>query len=391
MGLSTVIASRGEFSLISEVHDGVHVDLDDLPSALDTLLREAHRQPFAGILGCDDSTVELAAALASRLGLQNNPPEAANISRRKDLSRQRLTDCRCPVPDHRLIDLQSPLEDQIAGLSWPAVLKPINMSASRGVIRVNNQGEFLASCSRIKSIIDDPGDSTGSFEKTHILAEQYIDGIEVAYEGYLCDSQLHTLAIFDKPDPLVGPYFEETIYVTPSVLDEKLQQGIKQGVEEACHAFGLTTGPVHAELRIDPEAAWILEVASRTIGGDCGRSLDQGLDLPIEQLAISLAIGRPVTTRQVTETTGVMMIPIRQQGLLRRVDGIREARQLPGIDKVDIVLPYGHELIPLPEGNQYLGYIFAHGRDSETVTQALRAAYTTLTVVTAPVFHIEMP
>jgi len=386
LGLNTIIASEGKYSLITEVHNGLHIDLDDVSASTHVILTEAERQPFAGVLGCDDSTVELAASVASHLGLPHNPPSAAIISRRKDLARQRLAESQCSAPKHLLIDLHAPLEGQVSTMSWPAVLKPINMSASRGVIRVESQVDFAAACERIAKITNE---STDPFERSHLLVEQYIDGIEVAFEGYLYDAQLQVLAIFDKPDPLVGPYFQETIYVTPSTLDKVIQHRIKRRVAEACHAFGLTTGPVHAELRIDHEDAWIIEVASRTIGGDCGRSLDNGLDMSIEEMAISLAIGKKLTTGQVTEATGVMMIPILTSGLLRRVEGLEEARRVPGIDKVDIVLPYGHELVPLPEGNQYLGYIFAHGEESETVTQSLREAYDTLTVVTAPIFKLR--
>jgi len=386
MGLDVLIASRGEHSLVSEVHAGLHVDLDDPQTALGDILHSARHTPFSGILGSDDSTVELAAMAAQRLGLPHNPPQAARLSRRKDMARAHLALADCPVPMHCLVDLDKPLPAQMAGLPWPCVLKPLNLSASRGVIRVDNEAEFVTACRRIKPIIAEADDS---FEARHVLVEAYIDGVEVAYEGYLHDGKLHTLALFDKPDPLTGPYFEETIYVTPSQHDEATQKLVKQRVEQACAAYGLRTGPVHAELRIDARDAWILEVASRTIGGDCARTLDSGRDFNLEELVIALATGLMPDTRPADEARGVMMIPIKAGGILRRVEGINAARKVKLVEKVDIIAREGNELVPLPEGNQYPGYIFARGDSPEAVTQALREAGSELNFVVAPVMRIH--
>ncbi|MEN8761175.1 MAG: ATP-grasp domain-containing protein [Thiogranum sp.] len=386
MGLEVLVASRGEYSLISELHDGLHIDLDDFESALANILRAARKIPFTGILGSDDSTVELAASAAQRLGLPHNPPVAARLSRRKDLARARLALAGCPVPAHCLIGLDRSLQRQMAGLPWPCVIKPLHLSASRGVIRADKPAEFIAACERIKNII---ADSDDEFERTHLLVEDYIDGVEVAYEGYLHNGELTTLALFDKPDPMQGPYFEETIYVTPSQLDEATQLRIKRRVAQACAAYGLSTGPVHAELRINKQDAWLLEVAARTIGGDCARTLDQGTDFNLEELTIALATGKPISTQPPAEARGVMMIPIKQAGILRRVEGISAARKVANIEKVDIIIRDGNELIPLPEGNQYPGYIFARGNTSSDVVRALRDAHAHLNFVVAPVFRIE--
>jgi len=385
MGLQVLIGSRGEHSLTTEVNQGLHIDLDEYDSALASILEEARLRPFSGIIGSDDSTVELAAHAASRLGLPHNPPEAARLTRRKDLARAHLMLAGCPVPIHCLIDISKPLDHQLAGLPWPCVIKPLNMAASRGVIRANNEDEFRNACERIRNIISE---STDEFERSHVLVENYIDGIEVAYEGYLHEGKLHTLTVFDKPDPLVGPFFEETIYVTPSQLDADSLNMIKQRVQQACIAFGLTTGPVHAELRVNAVDAWILEVASRTIGGDCARTLDSGTNKNLEQLTVSLAIGEPMQPEAITQSRGVMMIPIRQAGLLRRVEGILAAQKVPYIEKIDIVIAEGHELIPLPEGNQYLGFIFAKADTPEMVTAALRSAHEKLNFVTATIIRL---
>lgn len=385
MGLEVLIASRGEHSLITEVYEGLHIDLDDQDSAFESIMLEANRKPFAGVLGSDDSTVELAARVAQSLNLPHNDPRAAQASRRKDIARAHLALAGCPVPGHCLLDLHMPIEDQIAGIPFPCVLKPLHLSASRGVIRANNTDELINACERIRAIIAGYGDE---FERSNILIERYIDGTEVAYEGFLHDGRLSTLAIFDKPDPLTGPYFEETIYVTPSRLSPQTQALIRQRVQEACDAYGLTTGPVHAELRVNEEA-WILEVASRTIGGDCGRTLDSGNGLDLEMLTIALAIGRPVSPEPMRAARGVMMIPVPEAGLLRRVEGLSTAKKTRHITAVDIVIPDGHELIPLPEGNQYPGYIFAEADDPETVVDALRKAHQQLKFVVAPLWKID--
>lgn len=387
MGLEVLIASQGEHSLITEVHAGIHINLEDIPSAVNLILKEANRQPFSGILGSDDSTVELAATIARKLKLPHNPPEAARISRRKDMARAHLALAGCPVPINCLINLDKPFEPQISGIPFPCVIKPLAMSASRGVIRVNNKKEFIAACNRIKNII---ADSTDNFEKTHVLVEDYIDGIEVAYEGYLDKGKLKTVTLFDKPEPLEGPYFEETIYITPSRLNTTIQEKIKHRVQQACNAYGLITGPVHAELRIDKHDAWILEIASRTIGGDCARLLDNKSGFNLEELTIALAINKNIEIEKLKTTRGVMMIPIEKNGILRRVEGLSEASKLPYIDRIDITVREGHELVPLPEGNQYAGYIFANANNKdesnyEDILKALHKAHSKLNFVTAPI------
>lgn len=384
--LEVTIASQGKHSLVSEVANGIHIDFDNADSALNEILKENQIKPFAGILGSDDQTVELAAYAAKTLNLPHNAPEAALCSFRKDLARAQLSLAGCPVPIHCLLDLTQSVKKQMVGLPWPCVLKPLNMSASRGVIRVNNEDEFIAACKRLKPII---ATASAELEQSHVLVEDYIDGIEIAYEGFLHQGKLSTITIFDKPDPLKGPYFEETIYVTPSALNDELQQSIKNVIQNACNAYGLTTGAIHAECRIDKNnKAWILEVASRTIGGDCARILDNA-NFGIEELAISLAINQPIDVTMPEQARGVMMIPIKEKGLLKRVEGLLDANKVNHIDKIDIIIREGHELTPLPEGNQYLGYIFASAQTPDLVTAAIREAYAHLKFITAPVFKIR--
>ncbi len=385
LGLEVSIASEGKHSLVSEVANGIHVDFDEPDSTLKVILKENQSKPFAGVLGSDDQTVELAAHAAKALALPHNPPQAALCSFRKDLARAQLALAGCPVPIHCLLDLSKPLQKQMTGLPWPCVIKPLNMSASRGVIRTDNTAEFITACERLRPILAETQDK---FEQTHILIEGYIDGIEIAFEGFLQNGKLETITIFDKPDPLVGPYFAETIYVTPSALSIELQQSIKEVIQKACKTYGLVTGAIHAECRIDNKnKIWILEIASRTIGGDCARMLDNE-NFSIEELAISLAINEPVNVTMPDQARGVMMIPVKQKGLLKRTEGLLEANKVKYIDNIDIIIGPGHELVPLPEGNQYLGYIFASADTTKQVTAAIREAYAKLEFVTAPVFKI---
>ena len=206
MGLLVLVASDGKYSLISEVYSGIHIDLNNQDESLDIIIEKSKTTNIVGVLGSDDSTVELAAKVAEALSLPHNPPNAARLTNRKDLARAHLSLDKCSVPIHCLINLNDPLDKQITGLPWPCVLKPLNLSASRGVIRVNNKNEFIDACLRIKTII---ADSETEFERHHILIEEYIEGVEVAFEGYLQNSELQTLVIFDKPEPLVGPFLKK--------------------------------------------------------------------------------------------------------------------------------------------------------------------------------------
>ena len=387
MGLKVLLASSGEHSLTSEVHDGLHVDLDNVQLACNEIIKAAKKTPFCGVLGCDDSTVELAAKVAQQLNLPHNPPQAARLSRRKDLSRAHLLNHGCAVPPHHYLHINQDISAQLDTISYPCVVKPVHLSASRGVIRADNSIELIAACERIKPIIEKASNAT---EASRVIVEDYIDGVEVAYEGFLSDGQLNTLAIFDKPIPLVGPFFEESIYVTPSQLSFEQQQNIKNSVSQACNAYGLNTGPIHAELRINQDNAWILEVASRSIGGDCGRTLDNSEDgkYSLEELAISLAINRKISPEPIQGSRGVMMIPIPKAGILQRVDGLQEARQVKYISKVDIIIAAGHELVPTPEGEQYPGYIFARAETPQQVISALESAHNKLKFMISPIWKI---
>lgn len=337
------------------------------------------------VLATDDRTVELASRVAHALGLRHNPVESARISRRKDLARAALARAGVPLPAFRRLDLKEPLAPQIRGIRYPCVVKPLAFSASRGVIRADDAGELLAACERVRPLLQDVADRD---EREHLLVEDYLPGFEVALEGMLDQGTLGVLALFDKPDPLEGPFFEETYYVTPSRLSPRLQGIIRRRVEEACRAYGLREGPVHAELRVGADDACILEVAARTIGGQCARLLGLGTGRSLESLVLAQAVRQSAVLQPAAEASGVLMIPIPRAGVLRRVEGVLAARKVPYVEDVEISIREGYELVPLPEGSSYLGFIFSQAPTPELAEAALRQAHACLNVVTAPVWKV---
>ncbi len=384
-GIEVLIASESKHSLVSAYAQGLHIDLDDPQTSLQTILREAQRRPFAAVLGSDDTSTELAALAARELGLPHNPVTAVRLARRKDLARARLTEASVPVPRHWLLDLTHPLAAQIGAISFPCVLKPVALAASRGVIRADTIAELTQAAARIQVLLARAG-LHEAVERETILVEEFIPGVEVAVEGLLTHGRLEILTIFDKPDPLNGPYFEETYYITPSRLDSSTQQVLRETIAAACAAYGLCEGPIHAECRINEHGVWILEVAARTIGGLCGRLLRFGTGHSLEELVLMHALSESQKLKSETGGAGVLMIPIPQAGILRRVEGVLAARQVPYVEEVIIDVREGYELVPLPEGASYLGFIFACAPNAAQAEAALRAAHACLRVVIMPLW-----
>jgi biotin carboxylase len=217
--------------------------------------------------------------------------------------------------------------------------------------------------------------------------ESFIPGVEFALEGLLEDGRLRVLALFDKPDPLDGPFFEETIYVTPSRHPREVQEAIASMAERACAGLGLRHGPLHAELRWNTAGAWFLEAAPRSIGGLCARALRFGEGgVSLEELLLRHALG--LDTRGLgrePRASGVMMVPITRAGVLRAVRGQDAAAAVPGIDDVRITIPPGQAVAPPPEGSRYLGFLFARAATADEVERALRASHARLQ------FEIEPP
>ncbi len=386
LAVPLAIVSQGHHSVVPEVAAGIAVDLAD-PIDAEVRVREVlHGAPVAGVVATDDATSILASRLADSFGLPHSPSEAVATARRKDRARDALDAAGIAGPAHRTIDTRRPLGPQLAGVRLPCVVKPLAMSASRGVIRADDRASLRSACDRAGRIASEARDP---FEATHLLVEDYMPGREVAVEGLLSDGDLRVLAIFDKPDPLDGPFFEETYYVTPSRLPPRTLRRLERACQAACRALGLTHGPVHAELRVHGDAIGLLEVAARTIGGDCARLLRFGTGLGLEEIVLRHAAGLPVELQAAPGAAGVLMLPTPRAGVLRRVEGVLGARAVPGVEEVVIAKREGYELVPLPEGGDYLGFVFARADEADSVEAALRAAHARLEVVVAGAWRLE--
>lgn len=383
LGLDIAIASEGAHAVSAFGVDGLHVPLDDMGTAAARLIEEARTRPFAAVIGTDDSTTELAASVAATLGLPHNPVEAVRTARRKDLARVCLREAGLPVPTFCRIDLAEPLAPQLDGITFPCVAKPVALSASRGVIRADTADELRQACERIRRIV---AQETGPL-RNGILIERFVPGREYAVEGLLTETSLSILAIFEKPDPLDGPYFEETYYITPPRISKEIGAAITNTVARACRALGLREGPIHAECRVNEQGVWILEIAARTIGGLCARLLRFGTGWGLEELVLLHAARRVPPPARSDEAAGVLMIPIPAPGILRRVEGVTAAERVPFVREVAIAVREGYELVPLPEGASYLGFIFAQAPTPGEVEAALRRAHAELNVVVAPLWR----
>jgi len=336
--------------------------------------------PLTAVVAVDDVTGVIAAKASEKIGLPHNDPAAVQATGNKLLLRDALSTADLPSPKHQTIALDTDPNMMAGQVGYPCVLKPLNLSASRGVIRANNGKEFCAAFERIKTLLNSLATS-----QNEILIEDYIEGEEVALEGLMVDGKLTVLALFDKPDPLEGPFFEETIYVTPSRLPADIQGSIKNMAEQSANAIGLHEGQIHAEMRTRPDAKnsneagpWLIEMAARSIGGLCSRSLSFGDNLTLEDIILRHAMGEPVLPDREAGASGVMMIPIPKGGILERVDGTLAAQAVPGITDVTISIALSQEVVPLPEGDKYLGFIFAKADTPEEVETALRQAHAKL-------------
>jgi len=386
IGIHVIVVSQGRYSLVSAVADGIHVDFQEIEQAYQQILSSVKEKNILAVIGTDDLTVELASSLSKELGLVHNDFMASRVTTRKDLSRGCLSATDLHVPRFKKCCIQSLIKNPVHGVGYPCVIKPLSLSGSRGVIRANNDHELVDACLRIQSILLQE-QLTGE-EKTSVLIEEYIPGYEYAFEGLLTDGKLQCLALFDKPDLMQGPFFEETYYITPSRLDENVQQQIHNAVQLACDAYGLQQGPVHAEMRMHDDKVWILEIASRTIGGQCARLLKFSTGLSLEEIVIRHAAGMEVKVADMEQAAGVLMIPITQQGLLRRVEGVLAANKIKYIEDIEISVREGYELIPLPEGFSYLGFIFSKAPTPALAEQALRDAYKEIRVIMSPMLHL---
>jgi biotin carboxylase len=370
---TAVLVDRPQF-------DWLALNFSELERSAEAVVEYAHSHPIHAVLGVDDATAVLAAQLAAALKLPHNAVESVSAARNKYRMRARLHEHGVPVP--RFIRC-SIVDDPVAvaeRVSYPCVIKPLVLSASCGVIRANDPTELVAAFQRVTSLLHSLGAAKASEAGRQLLVEDFVPGQEVALEGLLTAGSLRVLALFDKPDPLDGPFFEETIYVTPSRLSPAVQARIAACAEQAAAALGLREGPIHTELRVNDEGVWIIEMAARSIGGRCSSALRFAVDLSLEELILrhALRMDLPSFDRE-RGAAGVMMLPIPRGGVLRDVRGLEDARALPEIEEVTITAEVGEVLVPLPEGTRYLGFMIARSAAPAEVEAALRQAHGRLT------------
>ena len=369
LGVQVVVGSEHRQALADAMGDrAVVVPLADQTAAVQAIAALHGRTPLDAVLAVDDQGVVIAAMAAERLGLRHSPPDAVASTRDKAVMRQRLDAAAIPQPPYRVVLPGARVVTAAADIGYPCVVKPVSRSASQGVIRVDDAGQAEAAETRIRAIIGNDWEP--------LLVEGYVPGAEVAVEGLLQGGELGVLAVFDKPDSMDGPFFEETIYVTPSQRPPSVLAEVEAMVAGAAAALGLREGPVHAELRVGAaDQLTMLEVAGRSIGGLCGRSLRFGSGVSLEEIIIRHALGMGIDgLAREGVASGVMMLPIRGGGVLDEVTGQDRARAVDGVVGVEISIPPGRPVVPLPEGDRYLGFIFARARTPDQVIEALRAA-----------------
>ena len=349
----------------------------------------AKDRPPSGIVALGDQTTLTAALAAEKLGLRHHPPAGVRAAGNKFAARRRFQQAGLLTPRFTRLSLDESAALPVE-LGFPCVVKPLGLAASCGVIRADSADQLRDAVQRIGRLLETPavrmmqGDDLG-----FVLVESFIPGREYALEGVMHHGRLRLLALFDKPDPLDGPFFEETIYVTPSRLDLETQHQIRDCTEKAVCALELHHGPVHAEMRVNAKGVWMLEVAARPIGGLCARGVRFGNGTTHEEFLIRHALGMPVDQLQrEPQAAGVMMIPVPANGTLVEVEGVQEAREVAGIEDVVITAKPRQKLVLWPEGNSYPGFIFARGHSPEFVEQSLRRAHQRLKFVVTPLLAV---
>lgn len=366
------------------------LDYRDTRASTQKIVASAQEHPLNAILSVDDSASLVAAEASQALGLPHNSPHAAEAARDKFVMRTMLKIGGVRVPYFQLYNTTVDVPGLAQQVRYPCVVKPLTLNGSRGVIRADDPAQFVEAVQRVARLLTslDPSPDPKAF-----LVEEFIPGFEVALEGLLNHGELKVLALFDKPDPLDGPFFEETIYVTPSRLPQSAQDAIAQCTVESARALGLSEGPVHAELRINATGPWLVEMAGRSIGGLCSQTLRfaQSSAVTLEELILRQAVGLDIASfAREEQAGGVMMIPIPEAGLLRGIAGVEQAKAVTGIEDVQITAKLNYPLVPLPEGDSYLGFIFARGRTSQQVEAALRAAHSQLHFNIQPIIPLTM-
>ncbi len=395
MGIDVVFASDRCHQLDDPWSDGaIALRFDQPEEAARRIVQQSLVRPVDGLIALGDRATTTAAYAARALAIAYNSVQAVENCRSKLRQREVLRDAGLPVPGFFSFRADKKLDKVLSRVQFPCVIKPLRLAASQGVIRANNAEEFQAAVARIAALLKSPEiQVTHEEELDRLLVEHYIPGGEVAVEGLLTRGKLRILGIFDKPDPMEGPYFEESIYVVPSRLPDEMYERVVECATASVRALGLTHGPIHAEFRVNEQGPWVLEVAPRPIGGLCSRALRFGPQRTLlEEILVRHALGMPGTDiDREDDADGVMMIPVPKSGVLESVTGEDQARATPGVEDVKITARLHDFIAAWPEGSSYLGFIFARGKKPEEVEAALRLAHSMLKFEITERLPVEHP
>ena len=379
-GLELVVGSDGALPLSHE--HVIRVDPQDVQTSADRLV--AQSGPVDAVVAADTPMLVLAAAAAARMGLAHNPVEAVRAAADKATQRRRWAAAGVAQPAFRIVPAgasEDALEEAAAQVGYPCVVKAVSLSGSQGVLRADDRAGAADAAERIRQILRVAGRPVDE----PLLVEAYIPGWELSVDGLLTGGELTVTAVFDKPDTPEGPTFEETVLLTPSRLPQPILCDARRAAERAARALGLRYGPIHAELRLDARRRrrrpTMLELAARSIGGLCSRALRFLDGVSLEQLVLANALGHRVPSHRLARPAGVLMLPVERAGVLQAVDGRADAAAVPGITGLSITIPVGHSVHPLPDGDRYLGFVFAEAATHQEVEQALRAARRRLRVI----------
>ncbi len=378
LGVTLTIASQDPLPLADRMGNrALVVSLDHPATAVDQIELASQSVHFDAIVSIDDTGLKTAAIACQRLGLRHISTSTTELAQNKIAMRQRLSSAKINQPRFQTYQDHEDLKEKLSAIGrFPVVLKPATLSGSIGVIRANSEQDVRESVPVVRSIQQ----AHGCDRDFPIVIEEYINGREYAVEALVVGGRLQILTIFDKPQPLLGPFFAETIYVTPTSLPSQVTARLFCVLDEARATLGIETGPIHAEFRItDADEIYFVELAARSIGGTCSKAVPLAGRTSIEQLILAESLGLDVPNLVFeNQASGVYMIPVPRKGRLRAINGIEKARAVRWITGIDMTYSVDSDVAPIPYDAKYLGFIFAKAPGTKTVVKALEEALQTL-------------
>ena len=316
------------------------------------------------VLPVDHSALKFSGYLVDLLEVKGNKLESINLSMNKYESRKIFNSLLDIKANNEIIKNIDDINIFI-NKNGTSVLKPNYGTASKSVLKINNVEKNKE---QIEKLMQDCFDQD-------LVIEEYIDGKEYALEGTIINSELKKIVIFDKPVEYKHPYFEESIYITPSELSSEAEKRVVSIVDKACKKIGLEDGPVHVEFKINENQIFIIEINPRMIGGLCSRCLSFGLfKVSLEEIILHAFMNNELKNIELLNNyVGVLMIPTPKSGKFISINK-KELENIQNISNVEITVPEGSDLLEPPYGDKYLGFAFSQGIDKKTVNESLLTA-----------------